>query len=168
MRGSLILPTHLLFLVFFISLWKSRFPFVTSLLPSEGLLTVLWCRSAITDSQLTVFILLWRLFYLDTFKGFFSPPQHFKDAHPLFSGFHSFWWKVCGNSYMYFLFFFLLLSLKIFLCSIGFDSLIMGCSGELLKSVGQIWNVFSHYLIFFPLSSFFWDDIYIWPPYIIP
>ena len=58
MRGSLILPTHLIFRVFFISLWKSRFPFVTSLLPSEGLLTVLWCRTAITDSQLTVFILL--------------------------------------------------------------------------------------------------------------
>ena len=49
MRGSLILPTYLLFLVFFISLWKSRFPFVT-ILPSEGLLTVLWCRSAITHS----------------------------------------------------------------------------------------------------------------------
>lgn len=28
--------------------------------------------------------------------------------------------------------------LEIFLCSIGFDSLLMGCSGELLKSVGQI------------------------------
>ena len=45
MRGSLILPTHLLFLVFFVSLWKSRSPFVTILLPSEGRCIVIIIQS---------------------------------------------------------------------------------------------------------------------------
>lgn len=52
-------------------------------------------------------------------------------------------------------------ALKIFLCIIGFDNLIMRYHGELFRSVGQIWNIFSHFFFnfFFLSSCFFWKDV---------